>query len=103
MIDQVHVTGQRAEKDQTVDIGVGIEVVETKVEIKIQETRETIQVLDIPQVCFVKLLETSKLQNILKKKGVALNEVTRKNMSEQEKYQMFMEFKTYMDAQDTTN
>ena len=44
-----------------------------------------------------------KLQNILKKKGVLLNEVTRKNISEQEKYQMFMEFKTYMDAQDPTN
>ena len=53
MIDQVHMTGQRAERDQTVEIEVGIEVVETKVEIKIQETRGTIQVLDIPQVCFV--------------------------------------------------
>ena len=49
MIDQVHMTGQRAERDQTVEI----KVVETKVEIKIQETRGTIQVLDIPQVCFV--------------------------------------------------
>ena len=53
MIDQVHMTGQRAEKDPIVEIEVGIEVVETKVEIKIQETRGTIQVLDIPQVCFV--------------------------------------------------
>ena len=53
MIDQVHMTGQRAEKDQTVETEVGIEVVETKVEIKIQETRGTIQVLDILQVCFV--------------------------------------------------
>ena len=53
MIDQVHMIGQRAERDQTVEIEVGIEVVETKVEIKIQETRRTIQVLDIPQVCFV--------------------------------------------------
>ena len=52
MIDQVHMTGQRAEKDPIVEIEVGIEVVETKVEIKIQE-RGTIQVLDIPQVCFV--------------------------------------------------
>ena len=49
MIDQVHMTCQRAERDQTVEI----EVVETKVEIKIQEKRGTIQVLDIPQVCFV--------------------------------------------------
>ena len=53
MIDQVHMIGQRAERDQTVEIEVGIEVVETKVEIKIQEKRGTIQVLDIPQVCFV--------------------------------------------------
>ena len=30
-----------------------IEVVETKVGIRIQETRGTIQVQDIPQVCFV--------------------------------------------------
>ena len=50
MIHQVHMTGQRAERDQIVEIEVGIEVVETKVEIKIQETRGTIQVLDIPQV-----------------------------------------------------
>ena len=53
MIDQVHMTGQRAEKDPIVEIEVGIEVVETKVEIKTQETRGTIQVLDIPQVYFV--------------------------------------------------
>ena len=53
MIDQVHKTGQRAERDQIVEIEVGIEVVEIKGEIKIQETRGTIQVLDIPQVCFV--------------------------------------------------
>ena len=49
MIDQVHMTGQRVEKDPI----VGIEVVETKVEIKTQERRGTIQALDIPQVCFV--------------------------------------------------
>ena len=53
MINQVHMTGQRVEKDPIVEIELGIEVVETKVEIKIQETRGTIQVLDIPQVCFV--------------------------------------------------
>ena len=59
MIDQVHMIGQRVEKDQIVEIEVGIEViemievVETKVEIKIQETRGTIQVQDIPPVCFV--------------------------------------------------
>ena len=55
-IDQVHMIGQRVERDQIVEIEVGIEVievVETKVEIKIQETRGTIQVQDIPQVCFV--------------------------------------------------
>ena len=48
MIDQVHMTGQRVEKDPIVEI----EVVETKVEIKTQEIRGTIQALDIPQVCF---------------------------------------------------
>ena len=53
MIDQVHMTGQRVEKDPIVKIEVEIEVVETKVEIKTQERRGTIQVLDIPQVCFV--------------------------------------------------
>ena len=49
MIDQVHMTGQRVGKDLIVEI----EVVETKVEIKTQERRGTIQALDIPQVCFV--------------------------------------------------
>ena len=49
------------------------------------------------------ILNCWKLQNILKKKGIALNEATRKSMSELEKHQMFMEFKTYMDAQDQTN
>ena len=49
------------------------------------------------------ILNYYKLQKTLKKKGVSLNEATRKNMSEQEKYQMFMEFKTYMDAKDPTN
>ena len=50
MIDQVHMIGQRVEKDQIVEIEVGIEViemievVETKVEIKIQETRGTIPI-----------------------------------------------------------
>ena len=59
MIDQVHMIGQRVERDQIVEIEVGIEViemievVETKVEIKIQETRGTIQAQDIPQVCIV--------------------------------------------------
>ena len=48
-----------------IDIGleVGIEVIEmiggeeTKVEIKVQETRETIQVQDIPQVCIVTIVK----------------------------------------------
>ena len=44
---------RRERRDPIVEIEVGIEVVETKVEIKIQETRGTIQALDIPQVCFV--------------------------------------------------
>ena len=49
------------------------------------------------------ILNCWKLQNILKRKGVALNGATRKSMSELEKHQMFMEFKTYMDGQDPTN
>ena len=63
MTDQVHMIGQRVEKDQIVEIEVGIEViemieaVETKVEIKIQETRGTIQVQDIPQVCIVTIVK----------------------------------------------
>ena len=60
MIDQVHMIGQRVERDQIVEIEVGIEmigVVETKVEIKIQETRETIQVQDIPQVYIVTIVK----------------------------------------------
>ena len=63
IIDQVHMIGQRVEKDQIVEIEAGIEVlemievVETKVEIKIQETRGTIQVQDIPQVCIVTIVK----------------------------------------------
>ena len=56
MIDQVHMIDQRVERDQIAEIEAGIEmigVVETKVEIKVQETRETIQVQGIPQVCIV--------------------------------------------------
>ena len=59
MIDQVHMIDQRVERDKIVEIEVGIEVIEmmgvvgTKVEIRVQETRETIQVPDIPQVCIV--------------------------------------------------
>ena len=55
--------GQRVEKGQIVEIEVGIEViemieiVETNVSIKIQETRGTIQVQDIPQVCFVTIVK----------------------------------------------
>ena len=49
------------------------------------------------------ILNCWKLQNILKKKGVALNEANRKSMSELEKHQMFTEFKTYMDTLDPTN
>ena len=63
MIDQVHMIGQRVERDQIVEIEVGIEViemigvVETEVEIRVQETRETIQVQDIPQVCIVTIVK----------------------------------------------
>ena len=34
-----------------------IGVLETEVEIKVQETRETIQVQDIPQVCIVTIVK----------------------------------------------
>ena len=63
MIDQVHMIDQRVERGQIVEIEVGIEVVEmigvvgTKVEIRVQETRETIQVQDIPQVCIVTIVK----------------------------------------------
>ena len=49
------------------------------------------------------ILNCYKLQKTLKKKGVSLNEATRMNMSEQEKYQKFMEFNIYIDAKDLTN
>ena len=110
MIDQVHMTGQRVEKDLIVGIEVEIEVVETKVEIKTQEnsnnagTRYSSGLFcDHCKMANHEILNCYKLQKTLKKKGVSLNEVTSKNMSEQEKYQMFREFKTYMDAKDPTN
>ena len=62
MIDQVHMIDPRVERDQIVEIEVGIEVIEmigvvgTKVEIRVQEIRETIQVQDIPQVCIVSIV-----------------------------------------------
>ena len=49
------------------------------------------------------ILNCYKLQNILKRKGVALNEATRKSMSEIDTHQMIMELKTYMYGQDPTN
>ena len=60
MIDQVHMTDQRVEKGQIVEIEVGIEmieVVEIKVEIRVQGIKETIQVQDIPQVCIVTIVK----------------------------------------------
>ena len=63
MIDQVHMIDPRVERDQIVEIEVGIEVIEmigvvgTKVEIRVQEIRETIQVQDIPQVCIVTIVK----------------------------------------------
>ena len=60
MIDQVHMTDQRVEKGQIVEIEVGIgmiEVVGTKVDIRVQEIKETIQVQDIPQVCIVTIVK----------------------------------------------
>ena len=60
MIDQVHMTDQRVEKGQIVDIEVGIEMIEVvgiKVEIRVQEIKETIQVQDILQVCIVTIVK----------------------------------------------
>ena len=63
MIDQVHMIDQRVERGQIVEIGVGIEVIEMigvvgiKVEIKVLETKETIQAQDIPQVCIVTIVK----------------------------------------------
>ena len=60
MIDQVHMTDQRVEKDQIVEIEVGIEMIEVvgiKVEIRVQEIKETIQVQDILQVCIVTIVK----------------------------------------------
>ena len=63
MTDQVHMIDQRVERGQIVEIEVGIEVIEmigvvgTKVETRVQETRETIQVQDIPQVCIVTIVK----------------------------------------------
>ena len=60
MIDQVPMTDQRVEKGQIVEIEVGIEMIEvvgTKVEIRVQEIKETIQVQDILQVCIVTIVK----------------------------------------------
>ena len=60
MIDQVHMADQRVEKGQIVEIEVGIEMIEVvgiKVEIRVQEIKETIQVQGIPQVCIVTIVK----------------------------------------------
>ena len=49
------------------------------------------------------ILHCYKLQKTLKKKDVSLNEVNKKDKDEQERYQMFMDFKNYIDAKDQTN
>ena len=49
MIDQVHMIGQRVEKDLIVEI----EIVEPEVETTTQVRRGKIQALNIPQVYFV--------------------------------------------------
>ena len=49
------------------------------------------------------VLNCYKLQNTLKRKGVALNEANRKGLSELEKHQMIMELKAHIDSQDPTN
>ena len=60
MIDQVHMIDQRVERGQIVEIEVGIEMIEVvgiNVEIRVQETKETIQAQDIPQVCIVTIVK----------------------------------------------
>ena len=58
MLEQVHMIGpapmidQRVEIDPLVEIGK-IGKVEIKIEIKIQEIKGKIQILGIPQTCFV--------------------------------------------------
>ena len=49
------------------------------------------------------ILNCYKLQNTLKRKGVALNEASRKSLSELQKHQMIMDLKAYIDGQDPTN
>ena len=49
------------------------------------------------------ILNCFKLQNTLKREGVALNEVNRKSLSELEKHQMIIDLKTYIDGQYPTN
>ena len=49
------------------------------------------------------ILNCFKLQNTLKRKGVALNEINRKSLNEMEKHQIIMELKAYIDGQDPTN
>ena len=44
-----------------------------------------------------------KLQKTLEKKGISLNEINRKDKDEQERYQMYMDLKIYLDSKDPTN
>ena len=57
MIDQVHMIDQRVERGQIAEIEVGIEMIEVvgiKEEIRVQETKETIQAI---QVCIVTIVK----------------------------------------------
>ena len=49
------------------------------------------------------ILHCYKLQKTLKKKGISLNETNKKDKDDQERYQMFMDLKNYIDAKDPTN
>ena len=49
------------------------------------------------------ILNCFKLQNTLKKKDVALNEVNMKSLRELEKHQMIIDLKAYIDGQYPTN
>ena len=50
------------------------------------------------------ILNCYKLQNTLKRKGVALNDETgRESLNDLEKHQMIMDLKAYIVGQDPTN
>ena len=106
MIDQVHMIGQRVEKDLVIEI----ETVEVQVKIKTQEKRNNSGTSYSPGLfcdhCKMTnhdIVHCYKLQKTLKEKGVLLNEANKKDKDDQEIYQMLMDLKNYIDAKDPTN